>query len=447
MEDLKEGQGGEANEPLPLNAEGVEQACRKANTWVIGLTGPFGSGCSTAAHLLSKSKQAPHTVVRLSDVLRRLAGNPAAGRKELQDRGNELRQTEGNEALVVRGLGELFEDGSQPPQRVVIDGIRNLGEVRWLQRALGDRFALFAITADTDERYKRSQEQIPSVADFYELDLRDQGESAESGQQVSLCVDYADVLIPNGHLGLHQIDPIFGAKVRQFAELIEGNTERYASTEEFFMNLAARAAHGSRCLKRQVGAVIAVNNELVSSGFNENSNGMSPCIDQFGTCYRDMVRHDRFKQLAAAGSVCPHCGEAIRSGLLPPWECSACAKSLDAVFFPDRAMQWCTALHAEERAIINASGRDLAEATLYTTTYPCMLCAEKIIHAGIRKVVYIEAYPDVHGEILFREAKVKTKRFEGVRSRNFERYFAPIRPAMEIAGEEKLRSMQQLPGS
>ena len=110
-------------------------------------------------------------------------------------------------------------------------------------------------------------------------------------------------------------------------------------------------------------------------------------------------------------------------------------------------MKWCTALHAEERAIITAGGRDIQGATLYTTTFPCTLCAEKIIHAGIRDVVYVEAYPDVHAAVLFKAANVMTRRFEGVRSRNFEQYFAPIQPIMEKQGEETIRKLIELSGA
>jgi deoxycytidylate deaminase len=129
---------------------------------------------------------------------------------------------------------------------------------------------------------------------------------------------------------------------------------------------------------------------------------------------------------------------------MPPWECE-CGKSLDQAFFPDRAMKWCTALHAEERAIINAGSRDLSTSVLYTTTFPCMLCAEKIIHASIPRVIYVDAYPDTVARLLLLEASIQVERFEGVRSRNFERYFAETRPAMEIDGLRQLKEAASLP--
>jgi deoxycytidylate deaminase len=428
--------------PSPMSAEEAEARARAANIFVVGLTGPFGSGCTTAAHALTQASP-PFTSVKLSDVLRGIAGEDG-GRGSLQDLGNELRQNEGHHALVVRGLAPLLAQ-DPPPPRIAIDGIRNLGEVRWLQHALGDRFALFAVTADPQERYARRRDKGQSPEEFNTLDLRDQGEEEDYGQQVNRCVDYADVLIPNGPLDEYEIESVFGTKVLDFAALVDGRAARYATPDEMLMHVAYSAGHGSKCLKRQVGAVIALGAEPLASGYNENPNGLKPCIEQFEACYRDIVRHEQYEQLATAGAKCPYCGEAMQHKLLPPWRCPACNRKLDDAFFPDRAMKWCTALHAEERAIINAAGKDLGKATLYSTTYPCTLCAEKIIHSGIRDVVYVEAYPDIHAQVLFIKAEVATRRFEGVRSRNFERYFAPIQPKMEQAGEAKIRKIVGLP--
>jgi len=149
------------------------------------------------------------------------------------------------------------------------------------------------------------------------------------------------------------------------------------------MNVAFSAAHSTRCLKRQVGAVIATERgEPISVGYNENPDKIKPCIEEFKECYRDRIRNEHFAQLAGKTN-CPACGETISAMVGPPWRCSACQANLERFFFPDRAMTWCTALHAEERAIINAAGRNLEQTVIYTTAFPCFLCAEKILQAGI----------------------------------------------------------------
>ncbi|HEX6781817.1 MAG TPA: deaminase [Solirubrobacterales bacterium] len=427
--------------PPVLTGEEAESAARRAGTFVIGLTGPFGSGCTTAARLL-ETGDPPFTVIRLSDVLREIGG-PELDRGQLQDLGNRLRRGEGNEALVVRGLGGLLD--AQPAlERVAIDGLRNLGEIRWLQKALGDRFSLFAVLAEIPERFDRQNTDM-SPQQFNELDQRDQGEDEDFGQQVNRCVDFADVLINNGEqLPEWRIDRDLAAKVRGYADLVQGASPRYPTREEQLMNVAYASSHGSRCLKRQVGCVIGEGDEPLASGYNENPDGLRPCIDEFETCFRDIVRHERFVELSQLGTRCPFCTHPIPRPLPHPWDCPNCGKSLDAAFFPDRAMKWCTALHAEERALLNAGARDLSATTLYSTTFPCMLCAEKIIQAGIRDVVFIEAYPDAHGQILFKAAGVQVRRFEGVRSRNFQQYFGETQSKMEEQGMERLRQMAGL---
>jgi deoxycytidylate deaminase len=426
-----------------MTADAVEAAIRQRGVFVIGLTGPFGSGCTTAAHLLTRQEKMAS--IKLSDTLREVAGEPGLNdRQALQDLGNRLRSEEGNAALVVRSLGKLLSE-QEDAERIVIDGIRNLGEVRWLRKALGDRFSMFALIADATVRFGR-QDSGMSLEEFYELDQRDQGENEDFGQQVNRCVDFADVLLPNNEeLESWKIQQQLGDALASYAALVEGEMIRYPSPQEMLMNTAYAASHGSKCLKRQVGCVIAAGAEPLATGYNENPDGLKPCIEQFETCYRDIVRHERFLELAQLGAKCPFCSATIPKPLPLPWDCPSCRKSLAAAFFPDRAMKWCTALHAEERALLNAGDRNLAGTTLYTTTFPCMLCAEKIIHAGIREVIYIEPYPDAHGLILFGQAGAVTKRFEGVRSRNFERYFSGTQAEMEEEGKRKMLEITGLP--
>jgi dCMP deaminase len=94
---------------------------------------------------------------------------------------------------------------------------------------------------------------------------------------------------------------------------------------------------------------------------------------------------------------------------------------------PGKALDLCRALHAEENAIVQVAhlgGVSLDNATLYTTTFPCQLCAKKIAAAGIRKVVWLEPYPHAEAQRILREAGIKFPQFEGVKARGFPRLFA-----------------------
>jgi deoxycytidylate deaminase len=51
-------------------------------------------------------------------------------------------------------------------------------------------------------------------------------------------------------------------------------------------------------------------------------------------------------------------------------------------------------------------------ATLYSTSFPCSLCAKMIINGGIRRVVAMSDYADQLAKELLREAKIRTEIFD-----------------------------------
>jgi deoxycytidylate deaminase len=65
-------------------------------------------------------------------------------------------------------------------------------------------------------------------------------------------------------------------------------------------------------------------------------------------------------------------------------------------------------IHAEMSAICDAArlGKGVKEATLFTTTFPCHLCAKHIVASGIKKVVFIEPFPKSYAEQLHGDAIV-----------------------------------------
>ena len=61
---------------------------------------------------------------------------------------------------------------------------------------------------------------------------------------------------------------------------------------------------------------------------------------------------------------------------------------------------------------------------LYSTTFPCNLCANKIVTVGIRKVVYAEPYTMEEAKKVFKKDGVELERFQGVKSRAYFRLYA-----------------------
>ena len=414
---------------------------------VIGLTGAFGSGCSTSAKELNE--RGGFTIVQLSDVLRDLWNetNPGAvpSRRDLQKLGNEVRENKKDAGALARLAITKLDGDASPHNRLVIDGIRNIGEIEFLRSKFGYSFFLFGLSCPTSDRWERLKHRYKSngqdVSEFAADDERDRDEEYVYGQQVNPCIDRADVLLDNSN---EVTTADRQKKLSEYIDLITGAHVRYATPGEHYMNMCYSSAHGSKCLKRQVGAVLVdakphTRGAVVGVGYNENPAATEPCVDEpaygadkqkgvSGKCYRDIVRSRSFAKLAADGRRCPSCGERLVELAKAPWSCRSCNIDLEQFFWPERAMSLCTAIHAEMAAIL-AAGKSAKGTTLYSTTFPCFQCAEKLIEAGIADVVFTESYPDIRAAERLEMAQVGQHRFEGVRSYRFHDIFGRARPA------------------
>ncbi len=158
---------------------------------IIGITGAFGSGKTTAAKYLENKG---YKVVALSQPLEKeaLKRKLPLTRKVLQDIGNEWREVYGSGILATKALSSVKNN-----EKIVIDGLRNLGEVEVLRKNKG---VLLAVVADRDIRFerlrklKRREKLTKSL--FRSLDLRDLGVDEKiTGLQTALCIALADVYI------------------------------------------------------------------------------------------------------------------------------------------------------------------------------------------------------------------------------------------------------------
>lgn len=129
------------------------------------------------------------------------------------------------------------------------------------------------------------------------------------------------------------------------------------SKDDYYLGIAEAVAKRSTCIRRQYGAVIVKNDEIISTGYNGAPRNMDNCIN-LQYCYRET-------------NNIPH-GKEYES---------------------------CVAVHAEQNAIISASRRDMIGSTLYlvgfdmsgrldaTDVAPCKICEKMIINAGIERIV------------------------------------------------------------
>ncbi|RPJ87594.1 MAG: hypothetical protein EHM18_00330 [Acidobacteria bacterium] len=388
---------------------------------IIGLTGPLSSGCSTIAGYLTESHD--YRLIRLSDFLRESfdSGYPASG-SELQKRGNEWRRDRGLDVLATIAI-QKFAAETGPPL-LVIDGIRNQGEVAYLRSY--PQFYLVAVDAPFHVRLERERTKGHAITDleFRELDQRDSGVNEEAyGQHVSWCTDLADFQILNNESWENHLDikEAFLDKVELFLRLVNDRGVKRPTLHEAGMHHAYSASLLSPCLKRRVGAVVVRRVEkpsgnyeelVLAVGFNRPPIGERSCQERWGKCFRDKMTEEKEGRMDQyIRRLKPNVGE----GELREIHKLMASKQLD----------YCRSLHAEESAILQVAqlgGVSLDGTTLYTTTFPCLLCAKKIVQAGIRKVVYNEPYPVKEAsEVL--EKQCELIRFEGVKSVAYFRLF------------------------
>lgn len=413
---------------------------------VIGLTGSFGSGCEyVAKYILAPMgyrRKALSTTLRreyrsLSTKQRKEYEARAEGlvrrspRRKFQLFGDDLRREKSLGYLAEQVISEI--DREQKKNRNgkwVVRGIRNPGEIYAFREKYKDRFFLFGIYARGTTRWKRVEKDYEGdEGSFKKDDLNDTGEENEKyGQRVADCFYESDVVFSNdrqisaGHKPkLKQLKTV--ADFRKLRERIsdkldlisQAPTDTPPEWDEILMAMAYAASRRSNCLRRKVGAIIVRGGSVISSGYNEVPRDENPCRSQYGECHRKHLSKDLFDNL---------------TNLAP--ECRSKEKDVRDLLRKDaRMLDYCRALHAEENAILNlvrsGGGIPLESSCIYTTTYPCRLCAKKIATLGVGEHVYFEPYPDPESEAILRNGKVSCKFFEGVTFRAYFRIYGEQR--------------------
>ncbi|OGV68188.1 MAG: hypothetical protein A2498_15065 [Lentisphaerae bacterium RIFOXYC12_FULL_60_16] len=461
---------------------------------IIGFVGPLGSGCSFIAHGLQDQLGDRAHYYKLSKYLREIAkcqGISDPTTEQLQDIGNELRHKKGLSVLAEMCIDQIRGEVRKAPTTwaddhvVIIDSIRNEGEVRYLRSF--PNFYLFSVFAHYEERRRRivgPDRDLKKEEDFQRADERDQREDHAYGQQVASCNYLSDATIDNNEtfptrskkqkrrlLCIRIEDDYVSLTIAAAFPHVEIQ-DRRPTTQETLMTAAYAVSKKSNCLNRHVGAVIAfVPKEkpahardataappfrIISSGYNEVPVGNTPCAySGEGKCYRDFLQ----EQHARRWKNCPNCGQPITQKM----KCSECGETVETISrkcttrecqkipmfdytcpgckikvfthfltggkkTPTRMLDMCKALHAEENALLGMPSfyQPAAEGqlVLFTTTFPCNLCANKIVGAGIRKVVFAEPYPMQEARQVLSEGGVEIVQFEGIKSRAYFKLFA-----------------------
>ena len=124
----------------------------------------------------------------------------------------------------------------------------------------------------------------------------------------------------------------------------------------YYLDIAETVCERGTCLRRNFGAIIVHNDEIIATGYNGAPRGLENCCDM-GVCTREKLNVPKGQRY-----------------------------------------ELCRSVHAEANCIISASRTDMIGASLYLACHeastgqlcgdvePCSMCKRLIINAGIEKV-------------------------------------------------------------
>ncbi len=132
----------------------------------------------------------------------------------------------------------------------------------------------------------------------------------------------------------------------------------------YYLDIAETVSKRGTCLRRNFGAIIVKNDEIISTGYSGAPRGRKNCSD-LGFCRREQLNIPRGTRY-----------------------------------------ELCRSVHAEANCIISASRRDMIDSSLYLVcidaktgelvkgTNSCSMCKRLIINAGIKEVIIRDTTDD-----------------------------------------------------
>ncbi|MEA2361985.1 MAG: dCMP deaminase [Thermoleophilaceae bacterium] len=166
--------------------------------------------------------------------------------------------------------------------------------------------------------------------------------------------------------------------------------------DHYYMDVALTVKTRANCWGALVGAVLVLENRIVSTGFNGTPSGFANCRD--GGCERC-----RQRELHARGELEHVTEPEVASG----------PKQLDL----------CLCVHAEANALLSAAkfGNHTEGSWLYTTSKPCFACLKEAYQAGVKRIVYLEDWDPTKSKLLQKQYDELVEHLADGNPRNFER--------------------------
>ena len=167
--------------------------------------------------------------------------------------------------------------------------------------------------------------------------------------------------------------------VKLSERIIGKDPKKVRKWDIYFLKIAREVSKNSKCLSRQIGAVLVKDKSIISTGYNGPARGVKHCGERLINFYfklnKPTLKEGEFyfnEEPEAIPDNCPRKILGYKSG---------------------QGLHLCQAGHAERNALIQAGRNGIS--TLNTTLYcwcplPCMPCIIEIINAGVNTLVFLE---------------------------------------------------------
>lgn len=434
--------------------------------------------CVNYVNYLSKIEKLMHEIKndieheKLGDILQDFGDNIRKNGNPFNNAGEIVTDSVFSLAKEANKIIKFFRNRSDKSERIhhfAIECFRNPYEIDYFRYRY---YEFYLISLFSGEKARQEREGFSA-----KRDERDRGERVKlkeiHKQNVSRCVYFSDIAINND-----STKEDFYKKLLKYYALIISPGCITPTTQEVFMNQAYSLSLKSSCISHQVGAVIiGKNGYVVGAGWNDVGEGQIGCgyrqlidiksldndvlpidpleeqdfrksllstdyRDDDSFCYKDEYSSYKLKEkiesfMKDRKNLLDSLGtDAEKRELLEEW------LSEDLKI---KRLEYCRALHAEENALLQSAkigGMGVMGGTIYTTFFPCELCAKKIYQSGIKEIIYTEPYPEsISCNVFLKDGirKIQLTQFEGVKSHSYFRLYKASIDKKEAQELEKIK--------
>lgn len=170
--------------------------------------------------------------------------------------------------------------------------------------------------------------------------------------------------------------------------------------DNYFLSICSSVAKNSKCLSRQIGAILIDDKSIISTGYNGPPRGIVHCGEWV------LSNNLLCKEFRERALPVPQKGRMF----------SECCPRQVLGYKSGEGLHICPAAHAEVNAIVNAArqGVRIKGAKMYMDCpIPCRECMKLIINAGIEEIICTKLeYYDEMSKFLIENSDIKVRRFK-----------------------------------